>query len=294
MLAIFNRPFPPFVSGKKSLRTSLLLGLVVFAILFFIKPFGFDMMPVTKQVFFAVMYGLASFMVGFLFLVLLPAIFPQMFNGMHWTVGKEILFFCSLVACVSVANVGVNMWLQSIPFSFSMFTIMVWNTLLVAVVPITIGILVKQQVLLHKYQAEARTIEAGLSEKPTKQFEDKPAIIEIPSTIISGDNQGEILELVPEDWLAAEANDNYTRIYFLKGSEAASVLFRCTLKKLEESLAGHPSCFRCHKSFLVNLARIEHIRGNAQGYRLHLPGLENTIPVSRSLNATIREKLTNR
>jgi len=294
MLSILNRPFPPFVSGKRSIRPALITGLVVFAILFLFQPFGLDAYDAPKRAFTAGMYGIASFLVVLLFLVILPALFPGFFDGLHWTVGKEILFFCILLSFLSVANAWVNMWLQSIPFSFYMFKLMFGYTLLIGLVPVTFAILVKQQVLLRKYQAEAGAIEAGLKHQPVIRAKKEENEMPRSAILITGDNQGENLELFPENWLAAEANDNYTRIYFLKAGKAESVLFRCTLKKLEQALAGNDWCFRCHKSFLVNLSRVEHISGNAQGYRLHLPFMDETIPVSRGMNTTIREKLTNR
>jgi DNA-binding LytR/AlgR family response regulator len=48
--------------------------------------------------------------------------------------------------------------------------------------------------------------------------------------------------------------------------------------------------FRCHKSYLINLTQVAHISGNAQGYKLHLQNSTIEIPVSRTLNATIKEK----
>lgn len=294
MFELINRPFPPFFSGKLNFRPSFITGLLVFSILFFLQPFGLDIYDVPKRAFTSAMYGTASFLVSFVFLVVLPFLFPRFFDGLHWTVGKEILFFSILLLCVSMANAGMNMWLQSVPFNFYMFKMMAGYTLLIGMVPITFGVLVKQQILLRKYQAEASAIEAGFLHQPVEKRDSEESKIPQSEIIIKGDNQYELLELPFNNWLAAEANDNYTRIYFQNGSLSESVLFRITLKKMEQSLANYSSCFRCHKSFLVNIDRVEHISGNAQGYRLHLPYMEETIPVSRGLNAAIKGKLTQR
>jgi hypothetical protein len=54
---------------------------------------------------------------------------------------------------------------------------------------------------------------------------------------------------------------------------------------------GAPQFYRCHRTCLVNLYRVYKVSGNAQGYKLHVEGVEELSPVSRSLNEVIREKL---
>jgi DNA-binding LytR/AlgR family response regulator len=46
---------------------------------------------------------------------------------------------------------------------------------------------------------------------------------------------------------------------------------------------------RC--AYIVNLDQVLQLSGNAQGLRLHLKGIDTTIPVSRTLNNEIRARL---
>jgi DNA-binding LytR/AlgR family response regulator len=71
-------------------------------------------------------------------------------------------------------------------------------------------------------------------------------------------------------------------------------MFRSTLKKMEGQLQAYPFFYRCHRAYIVNMNKVVHISGNAQGFKLHLAGLDDTIPVSRSLNEEIGEKLSKR
>jgi hypothetical protein len=41
----------------------------------------------------------------------------------------------------------------------------------------------------------------------------------------------------------------------------------------------------------VNLPAVEHVSGNAQGYKLHLKNVQELVPVSRNLNAQLTEQL---
>lgn len=59
---------------------------------------------------------------------------------------------------------------------------------------------------------------------------------------------------------------------------------------MEENLAEFPEFYRCHRTYIVNLQKVKHISGNAQGYKLHLENIDTLIPVSRSLNEGIAAK----
>ncbi|HVU59179.1 MAG TPA: LytTR family DNA-binding domain-containing protein [Puia sp.] len=84
-------------------------------------------------------------------------------------------------------------------------------------------------------------------------------------------------------FLYAEAADNYVKIFYTDDQQ----LIRSTLRQLEEIFQGNERIFRCHRTYLVNLDKVVHISGNAQGYKLHLEGVSQIIPVSRSLNGQI-------
>ncbi|XOV68474.1 MAG: LytR/AlgR family response regulator transcription factor [Fluviicola sp.] len=83
-----------------------------------------------------------------------------------------------------------------------------------------------------------------------------------------------------EDLLYAKADDNYTHLHT---SDKRYVL-STTLKKTEEQLAPH-GFIRCHRSFLVNLKKIERLGGN-----FVVIGKEE-IPVSESMRKGIVERL---
>jgi DNA-binding LytR/AlgR family response regulator len=56
----------------------------------------------------------------------------------------------------------------------------------------------------------------------------------------------------------------------------------------------HQNFYRCHKSYVINLDQVNHISGNAQGYKFHLKSAEDLIPVSRSNNEFVKNYFTNR
>lgn len=170
-------------------------------------------------------------------------------------------------------------------FSFEGFLIFLRYTSSVGIFPIVILILLKYISLLKKHQQTARLIEATLSEDLEEKKQDHLVVK------LTGDYQNEVLEVPTTDVLYISAADNYIQVFYLKNNLMASVFIRSTLKKAEENLIEHPQFFRCHRTYLVNLQKIAHVSGNAQGLKLHLPGSSELIPVSRSLNQQLKLKL---
>ncbi len=294
MKSFLQRPFPSFVFSKTSYRVVLMPAVLVFATLFLLKPFGLHLEPMAKRAQIALAYGACTLLVTMVFILLMPRFFPKLFDQRRWTVGREILYLCVLVSVIAIMNVQVTMWLQNTSFNIGLLWVMTGYTFLIAIIPITASVIIKQQVLLRRFAAEAEAVNRMMQHPIEVEQVEAPTAAAFPqqNILIQGDNQDEILEMNPGDWVAAEANDNYCQIYFLKEGLVQSKLFRTTLKKLENHLEKEPGLYRCHKSFLVNLQQVNKLSGNAQGYRLHMKNTDLQIPVSRSLNASLKEKLT--
>lgn len=103
---------------------------------------------------------------------------------------------------------------------------------------------------------------------------------------IESTNGKVILETSQENVLFFESNDNYVQIFYLKDGNVAKLLERISLKKIEEQLGENDTFQRVHKSYIVNVNKIEEIRGKSQAYRLKITHAEIEIPVSRSFDLT--------
>jgi DNA-binding LytR/AlgR family response regulator len=110
-----------------------------------------------------------------------------------------------------------------------------------------------------------------------------------PMVTLAGENQNEKLQLPPSQIAYISAADNYVRVFFIENGQLKNQMLRTTMKKMEDAVAAHSFLFRCHRTFLVNMELVQKVSGNAQGYRLHLKGIEESIPVSRNLNDRVRE-----
>lgn len=91
-------------------------------------------------------------------------------------------------------------------------------------------------------------------------------------------------------------DDNYLEIFytspFSNENKLSRLIIRNTLRAVEEEYKNLTPIFRCHKSYIVNLQKVQRINGNVRkGYSLILEGYDIEIPVSRNLNQELKQKL---
>ena len=257
----------------------------VFFIIFFLKPFGFAQVPGNNVFAHASLYALTTFIATSANLLLLPQISPRHFREVHWTLGKELLFMFWIILTIAGANLFLTHFLYEWNLSAGSFFIFLGYTSIVGIFPITILVLLKYIRLLKKHQITALAIEQEIIQEQRSNDQETRFIK------LLGDYQNEVLELPAQDLIYISAADNYIRAYYSKEDTVQSIFLRSTLKKAEESLNGYSQFFRCHRTYLINLEKIENVSGNAQGLKLQLKDIAELIPVSRSLNQQLRDQM---
>ncbi len=73
------------------------------------------------------------------------------------------------------------------------------------------------------------------------------------------ENGKDILHISPKDFLFVKAAGNYVEVHFLSGEVPQMRLIRNSLKKIEDTYRGHQHFVRCHRSYIVNPAKIDKI-----------------------------------
>jgi hypothetical protein len=286
---VFSRPFPLDTPSRQSFRYTFYTALCVFLILVLLQPFGLDELRGPTRIFHAALYALVTFISTSLNTFLLPRLFPTIYREDKWTVGKELLHMCWHLIPISAGNLLLTHWLYGASLSWQNGLNFLWITFVVGIFPLWLNVLLKQQRLLKKYQAGATRLDEQLN-----QPEAIPqAATHLPATLVFvSENGKEQVAMAPDDIRYITSADNYVQIHFIKDNKQVAQLLRNTLRKAEEALSTYPQFFRCHRAYIVNLSAVEHVSGNAQGYKLQLKDVAEPIPVSRNLNARIAERIT--
>jgi DNA-binding LytR/AlgR family response regulator len=153
-----------------------------------------------------------------------------------------------------------------------------------------------------KHATSRATTGAAASADDNQSVEISPQLV-----VITGASAKERFDFQPASILCVQAGDNYVTVFYEANQRVGNVdkvndkvnnvLLRATMKSVEEQLQpfaephSQPKIVRCHKSFIVNLSRVERVTGNAQGYKLHLPLLDFPVSVSRALQNHIVDEL---
>lgn len=288
--SLFKRPYPLPETWRRQWTMTIALSGAVFLFLFLFRPFNGQ--RDTLAVFWGSLEGAATvFGVVMLYYGLVFRLFPAYFREAQWTTGRESLWTLVIIVAIALANIGVMALSGQWRYSWKEAFLMVVYTAVIGIAPATTSIMINQARLLRRYRKRAEGLNQTIA-APVMEEELVP--VEPEKLSFMADNGKEHISLMPGQLLAVASADNYVRLYFLEGAQLKQELLRSSLQKIEASLTAHTTFWRCHRTAIVNLSFIEEVSGTAQGYRLHISHLPDTIPVSRSLNTTLREKLGNR
>ena len=127
-----------------------------------------------------------------------------------------------------------------------------------------------------------------------KKVADNDQIVEksiLPSVLTLTGSTSETVTLQIQHLLYIEAVGNYVKIYQLNEGQVRSDLLRTTSKQIEADLSGYPMIVRCHRAFLVNLQQVEQIISKSGSMQLLIKHSHETIPVSRSNVAQVKDAI---
>ena len=287
LLQTLRQPFPYEHSPKRRMGMAAFFGAFVTVFLILFKPFDLDVFPFQRLLLIASAYGLITLTCVLIATIIFPFCLPDQFAELRWTTWKHIVFTAGVICFVGLMNYLLSPLLVGSDLSLYNAVWFQGITLAIAVLPICLYILFRQNRLLRKFSNQAEALDKKLSEK-------KSVVIEpLPSNKITllGDYQNEKIEVYVDDLHLVTSASNYIKVFHLQREDLVYSIIRSTLKKAEETLMEHPNFFKCHRAYIINLDKVVHVEGNAQGYRLKIDGHDELVPVSRSLNAEFSDKL---
>ena len=292
---IFRQPFPCTLATRERFFTALGFGIFVFAFLLGFKPYQLNELSTEKQIVLCAAYGGITFVCIFILALLLPIILPGLLRDESWSTGDQILYMTCFVIIVGIVNYLASYYLSGSSLTWKN---MLWyqvRTASVAILPITIYVLVKQNLLLNKFRSQAQELERKLQEKYQGgggNTAPPPPPANTPDAItLTGDYQKEKISVSANQLYFISSANNYVKVFIGQHEKVTYSIIRMTMKKAEESLEGYSCFFRCHRTYIINLDKVAHVYGNAQGYKVQITGINELIPVSRNLNNEFSDRL---
>lgn len=300
LLSFLNKPYPLIEGNKNKLIVSLAFGFFIFLFLYIFKPFGLSTFTPQKVLYSALALGGITFGIICINLLFLHKIFPSFFNEERWTVGKEILITLIHISLIGLGNFIFGFLVLKMAASWGNLFYLETITLSLAILPISVWTLLKQNALLKKNMQEAQVFNAAFHQEEVSVVNETTATDTGADSIsltnkkvirFTSDNEADYIEAAADKVYFITAADNYIKIILLDEKGFTTKLLRSTLKRTENDLAAYPNFYRCHRAYIVNLEKVDAISGNARGLKLTLKNSPEEIPVSRTLNEEIKEKL---
>jgi DNA-binding protein YbaB len=278
IIKYLKQPYPNNIGKLKSIVISSLL---VFFLLAVFQPFGLSNIKEHK-LFILLGYMIVTFLSLSILSFVFPILWKDYYKESNWTVGKELLSFLLIVSTIALGNSFYSFLFFSTKMDLVTIGFFLMVTLLISIFPITLFTILRQNRLLSKNLREVTEMNNKLvvpHTSPSSQGE---------MVTIEG-NGRETLDVEVDSFLFAESNGNYINVFFSAEGKAKKKVMRCTMKQMEEAFAPYPSVVKCHRAFMVNTDTIEKVKGNSQGYRLLLSGVEDEIPVSRAYSKQLKD-----
>lgn len=278
-----KQPFPKLES-----RWKLIISISIFVALFLIilQPFDINLMKNgTEKIVILSGYGLVTFIVLFINLIVVEHIFKKTFNERTWTIAKEFSWLMWIIFSIGLGNAFYTMYLiDYFKINFLFFVNFQIITVTVGLFPTTILIITKQNYLLRKNLISASDLNKSLAKDHSKSAEN--ILIRFVA-----DNDKNFAEFYMNDFYFIESSGNYVELYIAENDKIIHKTFRSTLKRTMDFFAGVPEVIQCHRAFIVNTTKIVNIKGNSQGLKLSLKNCETEIPVSRGFVSQIRDRI---
>jgi len=275
-----NKPFPVWESTFTR-KIMLIVFIEIFSIGFkyIYKPFGMELSGNYDLSSF-IGHGALNILVLLFQLFLLPRLFNGYFLEKSRTLWREIVWIVVLFFILTIAHA-----------SFSFFDgvyLVIPNSLLDSLfINMSIGIFPIIFILILGY---VKQLEDRLKEKEidnTKYFkkEAQNEFIEIAS-----ETGNEKIQLLLSNLIYIKSSDNYTEVYYNDNGKTSKKILRTTLGSIENSLKSE-YLFRIHRSYIVNLLKIDKLTGNSNKSDVLLKNIESSFPISRGKRKELLEKL---
>ncbi|MBI3518227.1 MAG: LytTR family transcriptional regulator DNA-binding domain-containing protein [Bacteroidetes bacterium] len=298
MFSFLKKPYPYNSFSSKDILSNFLIGCFIAFFLIVFQPFGVPLWQTEYKTFKLIGFGFVSFICPLLF-KLTSVVFLKKYNPEEtWMVWKETLALLLVILFIAFGNLCYGNLIHINHFTIQELLLAMAATFLLAIFPITANVALKYNRFVMLNQKEAQLMEEEVldfQQRLDTEIEDQTDKEEVlqkeERLVLIAENEKDILELKPEELLYIESADNYSNVIFLKNQQIAKQLIRGSLKRLESQIS-FPFIVRCHRSYIVNLKQVNHIKGNAQGYRIEFKTeLSDTIPVSRNYSKSLFERL---
>lgn len=268
---LLKKLYPNTETNKESLIISFLLAGVLYLLLIIYQPFGTYQFEHTYKYLLLFPYAIICAF-SFYSIHLLLAKYKK-----RWTIGLEIAkSFIILLLISSLSYFYNTLFISKVLFSFENYLYMFLYTSALGIPVASIAILAKY-IYLNKSRTSKHStnmlIADPVIDSNTKHTESRLHIV--------ADYANITFDIRQDDFIYAEAADNYCILYFYDNGMLRKEIIRISLTKLVSQIQTN-TIRKVHRSFIVNLYKVTKFKGNTSGYKISLENVEKELSISRN------------
>jgi glucan phosphoethanolaminetransferase (alkaline phosphatase superfamily) len=285
MFENLNQPYPFNNNFKHNLRTIAFVCMGFMLITLYFQPFGINFLASAKDGYFVLIIGIVSAATFFFSTLILPGLFPRLFESDRWTIRKELIWNVAMFAFLIV-----GFTLAALVFNVtSMQSLTFFRSGALALLPLVLFNLLNYN---HSLKTKVtQVIDSGrhwLAEERKGTHSTGQAYEHIR---IESESGKEVFENELRNVILIQSASNYIEIFYREGAVIRKLMIRQTLNNVEATLKKFQSVKKCHRCCLVNLDQVSRLTGVSPNYTLEANGLDFRIPVSRQNVAEFRKLL---
>ena len=285
MFENLNQPYPFNNNFKHNLRTIAFVCMGFMLIMLYFQPFGINFLASPKDGYFVLIIGLVSAATFFFNTLILPGLFPKLFESDSWTVRKELIWN---VVMFSIMITGFTITARIFRIS-GIESLTFFRSAALALLPLVLFNLSNYNNSLKSKVSQV--IDSGrhwlAEERKGTSHSTENEHIKIES-----DNAKEVFEEDLKNIILIQSASNYIEIFYREGSVIHKQMIRQTLSKAESLLSGFQNIKKCHRCCIVNIDQITRLTGIAPNYTLEAKGLDFRIPIARQNIPKFRKLLS--
>ena len=275
--AFFNKPIETVSSSKDRWIFIVFVSLFVTLFLLVFQPFGINNFDPTHSISQAFLFSVIGFgaVIG-----LALGVFEFIIGFILFKKQTLLVFFlrtlAELVFVATVIFLYYNVLGNFHDWHFKSYIDFIFNVSIMSVIPIYIILLyIKNRKTKQAYQL--------LELKPKLELANKYVSLQ-------SSNGKDSISLTLNDLLFVEAEDNYISVSYIERDQLKKQLLRATMKEVEMNLNSE-FVLRCHRSFIVNMNKVDKVIKDGHQIKLFIPELSFPIIVSRSYVPKIKALL---
>lgn len=266
-----ERPYPLWRGPAR--ETAIVAAVTAFATLmiFVTRPFGMYALGEAAFGQLLAMAGIMSGLIAIAYRVAVPFLIERYSTDGRWNVGRQVAVGAAEIITLAAALLMLLSHLGYARFDTPTVLTVIAITALCATPMLALRLLLAERWLRQLHERRAEEVSQPLMQTPAGAAKE---------IAISGRDETFRIEVSTLRYVRAE--ENYVDIVWVEtNGDLGHRLLRATLREISLLLAPH-GFIQCHRSYLVAIHSVTRVVGNAQGYRLYLDGVPDTMPVSRS------------